>query len=132
MFVQVLEVLQRQVTELGKLPVATVLRKALKYEKNGSLNDLGTLQTSRFITNWQFEVPLTTEGSDSASSDQLTSLACDGKFLYVVSGTTKGLTKIGTGKHGTLRYVSQPSQGLIVHKMDLSTVRSQYQCEITL
>ena len=109
-------------TDLGKLPVATVLRKALKYEKNGSLNDLGTLQTSRFITNWQFEVHLTTEGSDSASSDQLTSLACDGKFLYVVSGTTKGLTKIGTGKHGTLRYISQPLQGLIVHKMDLSSL----------
>ena len=102
MFIQGLEVLQKQRTLLGKLPVGAVLRRALDYERKGSFSDLSILQTSRFIGSWQFETSLS-ETDDSASSDQINSLACDGKFLYLISGTSKGLVKIGTGKQGTIR-----------------------------
>ena len=105
LFVQVVEVLQKQATVLSKLPIGTVLRRTLEYEKKGSLSDLGFLQTSRFLSNWQFEAPLATECGDSASSDQQTSIACDGKFLYLISGNSRGLVKIGTGICGTMRLV---------------------------
>ena len=102
LFIQVLEVLQKQTTMLGKLPVGPVLRRALEYERKGSFSDLSILQTSRFVSSWQFETSLM-ESDDYVSSDQINSLACDGKFLYLVNGTSKGLVKLGTGKHGTLR-----------------------------
>ena len=92
-----------------KLPVGIVLRfifilssPTLEYEKKGSFGDLGVLQTSRFLGSWQMETFLP-ESPDSTSSDQISSLACDGKFLYLISGDNKGLMKIGTGKNGTMR-----------------------------
>lgn len=102
LFVQVLEVLLKQKDTLGKLPVGTVLRRTLEYEKKGSFGDLGVLQTSRYLGSWQLETFLS-ESQDSTSSDQISSLACDGKFLYLISGDNKGLIKIGTGKNGTMR-----------------------------
>ena len=105
LFIQVLEVLQKQATELGELPVGAVLRRALEYETKGSFSDLSILQTSRFVRSWQFETSLAAEFNNSVSGDQVTSLACDGKFLYVISEASKGLLKIGTGKHGTIRYM---------------------------
>ena len=86
-----------------KLPVGDTLRKAIEYERKGSFNDLSGLHTSCFITSWQFEVTIT-ESEDSVSSNsQINTLVSDGKFLYLISGASKGLVKIGTGKHGTLR-----------------------------
>ena len=88
---------------LGKLPVGGVLRRAVEYERKGSLSDLSVLRTSRFVTSWQFEMTLMDSDDSTSSNDQTNSLVCDGKFLYLISGSSKGLVKIGTGKHGTLR-----------------------------
>ena len=88
---------------MGKLPVGGVLRRALEYERKGSFNDVIGLHTSCFITSWQFEVALNESEDSISSNDQINSLVSDGKFLYLISGTSKGLVKIGTGKHGTLR-----------------------------
>ena len=88
---------------MGKLPVGGVLRRAVEYERKGSFNDLSGLHTSCFITSWQFEVTLTESEDSVSSNDQINTLVCDGKFLYLISGASKGLVKIGTGKHGTLR-----------------------------
>ena len=103
LFIQVLEVLQQQKTVLGKLPVGAVLRRAVEYERKGSFSDFSVLQTSRFITGWQFETTLADSDDVTSSSDQISTLACDGKFLYLISEASKGLVKIGTGKHGTIR-----------------------------
>lgn len=102
LFVQVLEVLLNQRTMLGKLPVGAVLRRTFEYERKGSFSDLSLLQTSRFINSWQFETFLS-DSDDSTSCSHISSLACDGKFLYLISGASKGLLKIGTGKYGTIR-----------------------------
>ncbi|XP_068681108.1 probable E3 ubiquitin-protein ligase HECTD4 isoform X3 [Montipora foliosa] len=102
LFVQVLSVLLKHGTTLSKLPVGTILRSTLEYERKGSFSDLSFLQTSRFVNSWQFETFLT-ESNEDISGDQISSLTCDGKFLYLVSGDNKGLHKIGTGKNGTIR-----------------------------
>ena len=88
---------------LAKLPVGDTVRKAIEYERTGSFNDLSGLHTSCFITCWQFEVTLTESEDSVRSNDQINTLVSDGKFLYLISGASKGLVKIGTGKHGTLR-----------------------------
>lgn len=88
---------------LGKLPVGVVLKRALEYERKGSFNDVSGLHTSCFITSWQFEVALTESEDSLSSNNQINTLVSDGKFLYLISGASKGLVKIGTGKHGTLR-----------------------------
>ena len=31
------------------------------------------------------------------------SVTCDGKFLFITSSSGRGLVKVGTGLHGTLR-----------------------------
>ena len=88
---------------MGKLSVGGTLRKAIEYERKGSFNDLSGLHTSCFISSWQFEVTLSESEDSINSSDQINTVVCDGKFLYLISGASKGLVKIGTGKHGTLR-----------------------------
>lgn len=88
---------------MGKLPVGGVLRRTVEYERKGSFNDLSGLHTSCFITSWQFEVTITEMEDTVSNNNQTNTLVCDGKFLYLISGTSKGLVKIGTGKHGTLR-----------------------------
>ena len=88
---------------LGKLPVGGVLKRTVEFERKGSFNDLSVLHTSRFVTSWQFEMNLMESDDSTSSSDQINTLACDGKFLYLIGGACKGLVKLGTGKHGTLR-----------------------------
>lgn len=88
---------------LGKLPVGGVLRRTVEFERKGSFNDLSVLHTSCFVTSWQFEMNLMESDDSTSSSEQINTLACDGKFLYLISGACKGLVKLGTGKHGTLR-----------------------------
>ena len=88
---------------MGKLPVGAVLKRTVEYERKGSFSNLSVIQTARFITSWQFDTSLTEFNDSLSSSDQVNTLACDGKFLYLVNGDSKGLVKIATGKCGTLR-----------------------------
>ncbi|PFX24720.1 putative E3 ubiquitin-protein ligase HECTD4 [Stylophora pistillata] len=103
LFIQVLDVLLQQRTPLAKLPVGAVLKRMAEYERKGSFSELSVIQTSRFISSWQFHTSLTEFDDSIYNSDQINTLACDGKFLYLVSRESKGLVKIGTGKLGTFR-----------------------------
>ena len=41
------------------------------------------------------------------------SVACDGRFLFITGPTGRGLQKIGTGLHGTLRQAAHCNQHII-------------------
>ena len=82
--------------------MGAILHKTLEYERKGSLNDFGFLQTSHFVTSWELETFLS-KSEGCTSGDEISSLTCDGKFLYLITGESEGLLKIGTGKLGTMR-----------------------------
>lgn len=105
LFIQVLDILLQQRTPLTKLPVGAVLKRMVEYERKGFFSESSVIQTSRFISSWKFDTNLTEFDDSINNSDQINTLACDGKFLYHVSGESKGLVKIGTGKWGTVRRV---------------------------
>ena len=77
----------------------------VEYERKGFFSESCVIQTSRFISSWKFDTNLTEFDDSINNSDQINTLACDGKFLYHVSEESKGLVKIGTGKWGTVRRV---------------------------
>ena len=61
------------------------------------------LLTSHLVTSWLLDDLSAELKFDEDSCRNCHSLACDGHFLYITDSSGKGLIKVGTGKHGTLR-----------------------------
>ncbi|KAI8513245.1 putative E3 ubiquitin-protein ligase HTD4 [Branchiostoma belcheri] len=113
--------LQRLQTTLSPLPVAELLFKLLQTEGGPGLTT--SLLGSKHLLCWGFEDMLTNidKGPDDKDKDTEIgrNLACDGCFLYTTNSEGRGLSKIGSGLHGTLRgflYARNPSleQGWVV------------------
>ncbi|XP_066272380.1 LOW QUALITY PROTEIN: probable E3 ubiquitin-protein ligase HECTD4 [Branchiostoma lanceolatum] len=113
--------LQRLQTTLSPLPVAELLFKLLQTEGGPGLTT--SLLGSKHLLCWGFEDMLTNidKGPDDKDKDSEIgrNLACDGCFLYTTNSEGRGLSKIGSGLHGTLRgflYARNPQleQGWVV------------------
>ncbi|XP_016414650.1 probable E3 ubiquitin-protein ligase HECTD4 [Sinocyclocheilus rhinocerous] len=104
-FIHTVHLLQKQ-TDLGQLPVADVLHRLLLLE--GGPGSPSCLLGAKHSVSWGFEDMLPTPessaaGAESKDSDLGRSLATDGFYLYTTNSFGKGLSKLGSGQHGTLR-----------------------------
>ncbi|XP_053555727.1 probable E3 ubiquitin-protein ligase HECTD4 [Bombina bombina] len=105
-FVHTVHLLQKQ-TDLGSLPVADVLYRLLLLE--GGPGSPSCLLGSKHIVTWGFEdmlpAPDGTSGSNNENKDADLGrcLASDGLYLYTTNSVGKGVSKLGSGLHGTLR-----------------------------
>ena len=104
-FIQALQVLVREQKEkLRPLPVGDIVRKAVQYERTGQYASPTFILTSLHAASWKFQ-----DSDISFNSpehlNKCHSLACDGRFLYLTNFLGKGILKLGSGKHGTLRLV---------------------------
>ncbi|XP_051557544.1 probable E3 ubiquitin-protein ligase HECTD4 [Myxocyprinus asiaticus] len=104
-FIHTVHLLQKQ-TDLGQLPVADVLYRLLLLE--GGPGSPSCLLGGKHSVSWGFEDMLPTPessapGADSKDTDLGRSLATDGFYLYTTNSFGKGLSKLGSGLHGTLR-----------------------------
>ena len=81
------------------LLVPGVLCKLLQEHMNHE--DSATLSADTHISCWGYEDIL---GQSVKEGSGHRSIAFDGKFVYVTSSSLKCLLKVGTGKHGTIRY----------------------------
>uniref|UniRef100_A0A671K5X4 Probable E3 ubiquitin-protein ligase HECTD4 n=1 Tax=Sinocyclocheilus anshuiensis TaxID=1608454 RepID=A0A671K5X4_9TELE len=104
-FIHTVHLLQKQ-TDLGQLPVADVLQRLLLLE--GGPGSPSCLLGAKHSVSWGFEDMLPTPessaaGAESKDSDLGRSLATDGFYLYTTNSFGKGLSKLGSGQHGTLR-----------------------------
>ncbi|XP_071497133.1 probable E3 ubiquitin-protein ligase HECTD4 [Diadema antillarum] len=92
---------------LGPLPVADILQRLLRLE--GGPGSPSYLHGSCHVVCWGFEDMLgdkeeKTEDKEKEKESSIgRSLACDGTFLYCTNGRGKGLAKVGSGLHGSLR-----------------------------
>ncbi|XP_013380029.1 probable E3 ubiquitin-protein ligase HECTD4 isoform X2 [Lingula anatina] len=117
-FIHTIHLLQN-LSPLGYLPVADILQKLLSVE--GGQAQPSAVLGSKHIVCWGVEDMLGTSDKDTQERekdkdavDPSRSITCDGKFLYTTSSTGKGIAKIGTGLHGTLRgyiYARNPDIG---------------------
>uniref|UniRef100_A0A8C1PKU9 HECT domain E3 ubiquitin protein ligase 4 n=1 Tax=Cyprinus carpio TaxID=7962 RepID=A0A8C1PKU9_CYPCA len=104
-FIHTVHLLQKQ-TDLGQLPVADVLYRLLLLE--GGPGSPSCLLGAKHSVSWGFEDMLPTPessaaGAESKDTDLGRSLATDGFYLYTTNSFGKGLSKLGSGQHGTLR-----------------------------
>ncbi|XP_041436316.1 probable E3 ubiquitin-protein ligase HECTD4 isoform X3 [Xenopus laevis] len=105
-FIHTVHLLQKQ-TDLGSLPVADVLYRLLLLE--GGPGSPSCLLGSKHIVSWGFEnmlpAPDVISGSNTENKDADLGrcLACDGLYLYTTNSVGRGLSKVGSGLHGTLR-----------------------------
>ncbi|KAG8597822.1 hypothetical protein GDO81_002399 [Engystomops pustulosus] len=105
-FIHTVHLLQKQ-TDLGSLPVADVLYRLLLLE--GGPGSPSCLLGSKHIVSWGFEdmlpAPDGTSGSNNENKDADLGrcLASDGLYLYTTNSVGRGLSKLGSGLHGTLR-----------------------------
>ncbi|ROL42235.1 putative E3 ubiquitin-protein ligase HECTD4 [Anabarilius grahami] len=104
-FIHTVHLLQKQ-TDLGQLPVADVLYRLLLLE--GGPGSPSCLLGGKHSVSWGFEDMLPTPessatGPESKDTDLGRSLATDGFYLYTTNSFGKGLSKLGSGQHGTLR-----------------------------
>ena len=105
MFIEALHVLDQAKKEtLGPLPIGDIIKKAKQYERTGQHTRPTLLLTSLHVSSWKFQ---DFDGSPCSSKcvSKCHSLACDERFLYLTNFQNKGILKIGSGKHGTLRLV---------------------------
>ncbi|WAR02868.1 HECD4-like protein [Mya arenaria] len=91
--------------DIVSLPVADILSKLIQTE--GGQGHVPSLMGSKHILCWGFEDLLSTEKEsgekDKNEGEVGRSLSCDGMFLYTTNASGKGLAKVGTGLHGSLR-----------------------------
>ncbi|XP_032561468.1 probable E3 ubiquitin-protein ligase HECTD4 [Chiroxiphia lanceolata] len=105
-FVHTVHLLQKQ-TELGSLPVADVLYRLLLLE--GGPGSPSCLLGGKHIVSWGFEDMLpapdanTGSSSENKDADLGRCLAADGLYLYTTNSVGRGISKLGSGLHGTLR-----------------------------
>ncbi|XP_069475595.1 probable E3 ubiquitin-protein ligase HECTD4 isoform X3 [Ambystoma mexicanum] len=105
-FVHTVHLLQKQ-NDLGSLPVADVLYRLLLLE--GGPGSPSCLLGSKHIVSWGFEDMLPAPDSNSGSSNENKDadlgrcLAADGHYLYTTNSVGRGISKLGSGLHGTLR-----------------------------
>ncbi|KAM7332053.1 hypothetical protein ACRRTK_008761 [Alexandromys fortis] len=95
-FVHTVHLLQRQ-TELGSLPVADVLYRLLLLE--GGPGSPSCLLGGKHIVSWGYEDMLPAPDSNTGSSSENK----DGRYLYTTNSAGRGVSKLGSGLHGTLR-----------------------------
>ncbi|XP_058850690.1 probable E3 ubiquitin-protein ligase HECTD4 isoform X1 [Acipenser ruthenus] len=104
--IHTVHLLQKQ-TDLGYLPVADVLYRLLVLE--GGPGSPSCLLGGKHMVSWGFEDMLPVpdnssgSGSDSKDTDIGRSLGTDGCYLYTTNSFGKGISKLGSGLHGTLR-----------------------------
>ncbi|MGH0151603.1 UNVERIFIED_CONTAM: hypothetical protein FKN15_020765 [Acipenser sinensis] len=104
--IHTVHLLQKQ-TDLGYLPVADVLYRLLVLE--GGPGSPSCLLGGKHMVSWGFEDMLPVpdnssgSGSDSKDTDLGRSLGTDGCYLYTTNSFGKGISKLGSGLHGTLR-----------------------------
>nr|XP_030141341.3 probable E3 ubiquitin-protein ligase HECTD4 isoform X4 [Taeniopygia guttata] len=105
-FVHTVHLLQKQ-TELGSLPVADVLYRLLLLE--GGPGSPSCLLGGKHIVSWGFEDMLPAPDANSGASSENKDadlgrcLAADGLYLYTTNSVGRGISKLGSGLHGTLR-----------------------------
>ncbi|XP_052243277.1 probable E3 ubiquitin-protein ligase HECTD4 isoform X2 [Dreissena polymorpha] len=94
-------------TDIDTLQVSDILGKLIDTE--GGPGHVPALLGSKHILSWGFEDMLTTTEKDSGEKEKPCegevgrSLTCDGVFLFTTNSCGKGLAKVGTGLHGSLR-----------------------------
>ncbi|XP_026795565.1 probable E3 ubiquitin-protein ligase HECTD4 isoform X2 [Pangasianodon hypophthalmus] len=104
-FIHTVHLLQKQ-TDLGQLPVADVLYRLILLE--GGPGSPSCLLGGKHNVSWGFEDMLPTPdcsaaGTESKDTDLGRCLATDGLYLYTTNSFGRGLSKLGSGLHGTLR-----------------------------
>ncbi|XP_062371736.1 probable E3 ubiquitin-protein ligase HECTD4 isoform X2 [Sardina pilchardus] len=104
-FIHTVHLLQKQ-TDLGQLPVADVLYRLLLLE--GGPGSPSCLLGGKHSVSWGFEDMLPTPDSNAAAAESKDTdlgrcLATDGLYLYTTNSFGRGLSKLGSGLHGTLR-----------------------------
>ncbi|XP_005729506.1 probable E3 ubiquitin-protein ligase HECTD4 isoform X5 [Pundamilia nyererei] len=104
-FIHTVHLLQKQ-TDLGHLPVSDVLYRLLLLE--GGPGSPSCLLGGKHCVSWGFEDMLPTPdnsagGAESKDTDLGRCLATDGLYLYTTNSSGRGLSKLGSGLHGTLR-----------------------------
>ncbi|RVE68479.1 hypothetical protein OJAV_G00091690 [Oryzias javanicus] len=98
-FIHTVHLLQKQ-TDLGQLPVADV--------STGGPGSPSCLLGGKHSVSWGFEDMLPTPdnsagGAEAKDTDLGRCLATDGLYLYTTNSSGRGLSKLGSGLHGTLR-----------------------------
>ncbi|XP_077165132.1 putative E3 ubiquitin-protein ligase HECTD4 isoform X4 [Paroedura picta] len=105
-FVHTVHLLQKQ-SDLGSLPVADVLHRLLLLE--GGPGSPSCLLGGKHVVSWGFEDMLPApdgnpgSGSENKDADLGRCLAADGCYLYTTNSVGRGISKLGSGLHGTLR-----------------------------
>ncbi|KAJ7994262.1 hypothetical protein DPEC_G00264060 [Dallia pectoralis] len=104
-FIHTIHLLQKQ-SDLGQLPVADVLYRLLVLE--GGPGSPSCLLGGKHSVSWGFEDMLPTPdsnagGTENKDTDLGRCLATDGLYLYTTNSSGRGLSKLGSGLHGTLR-----------------------------
>ncbi|KAK7934210.1 hypothetical protein WMY93_005106 [Mugilogobius chulae] len=104
-FIHTVHLLQKQ-TDLGQLPVSDVLYRLLLLE--GGPGSPSCLLGGKHGVSWGFEDMLPTPdnctgGAENKDTDLGRCLATDGLYLYTTNSSGRGLSKLGSGLHGTLR-----------------------------
>ncbi|MED6263237.1 hypothetical protein CHARACLAT_002450 [Characodon lateralis] len=104
-FIHTVHLLQKQ-TDLGHLPVSDVLYRLLLLE--GGPGSPSCLLGGKHSVSWGFEDMLptpdnSTGGAESKDTDLGRCLATDGLYLFTTNSSGRGLSKLGSGLHGTLR-----------------------------
>ncbi|XP_038229208.1 probable E3 ubiquitin-protein ligase HECTD4 isoform X4 [Dermochelys coriacea] len=105
-FVHTVHLLQKQ-TDLGSLPVADILYRLLLLE--GGPGSPSCLLGGKHVVSWGFEDMLPAPDANSGSSSENKDadlgrcLAADGLYLYTTNSVGRGVSKLGSGLHGTLR-----------------------------
>uniref|UniRef100_A0A4W3K6B9 HECT domain E3 ubiquitin protein ligase 4 n=1 Tax=Callorhinchus milii TaxID=7868 RepID=A0A4W3K6B9_CALMI len=103
--IHTVHLLQKQ-TDLGFLSVTDVLHRLLLLE--GGPGSASCLLGNKHMVSWGFEDMLSAPESNSGSNDNKDAdlgrcLATDGLYLYTTNSVGKGISKLGSGLHGTLR-----------------------------
>ncbi|XP_059510969.1 probable E3 ubiquitin-protein ligase HECTD4 isoform X1 [Stegostoma tigrinum] len=103
--IHTVHLLQKQM-DLGFLPVTDVLHRLLLLE--GGPGSASCLLGNKHMVSWGFEDMLSAPESSSSSTDNKDAdlgrcLATDGMYLYSTNSVGKGISKLGSGLHGTLR-----------------------------
>ncbi|XP_049722943.1 probable E3 ubiquitin-protein ligase HECTD4 isoform X3 [Elephas maximus indicus] len=105
-FVHTVHLLQKQ-SDLGSLPVADVLYRLLLLE--GGPGSPSCLLGGKHIVSWGYEDMLPAPDSNTGSSSENKDadlgrcLTADGLYLYTTNSVGRGVSKLGSGLHGTLR-----------------------------
>uniref|UniRef100_A0A8C0AKT8 HECT domain E3 ubiquitin protein ligase 4 n=1 Tax=Bos mutus grunniens TaxID=30521 RepID=A0A8C0AKT8_BOSMU len=105
-FVHTVHLLQKQ-TDVGSLPVADVLYRLLLLE--GGPGSPSCLLGGKHIVSWGYEDMLPAPDSNTGSSSENKDadlgrcLTADGLYLYTTNSVGRGVSKLGSGLHGTLR-----------------------------